>query len=221
MSLVAGVDVGSARLHVVVLDDSAQLVATRMWATSEIAAAAESLASCDVVAIDSPDRWSAGLLPEHAGLSPKFVGARCAEFELARKHRIWVPWVTPPEPTPEVIASGRFEWMRRGIELFAELDGRAETIEVYPFAIYRWLARPDAIPRKNTIEGVKRRIELMRERGITERDLEMWSHDGLDALAAAVVALDRYRGTAVEVTCGHDGSAMWQPETVEGGPDRG
>lgn len=157
MSLVAGVDLGGARMHVVVLDDATQVVATRMWATSEIAAAAKSLASCDVIAIDSPDRWSTGLLPAHADLSLKFVGARCAEFELARKHRIWVPWVTPPEPTLEIIASGRFEWMRRGMELFDALAGRGQAIEVYPHAIYRWLARPNPIPPKKKIEGVQRR----------------------------------------------------------------
>lgn len=216
MSLVAGVDVGSARLHVVVLDDSLTIVGASISATTDIAAAAESLAACDVVAIDSPDRWSTGLLPEHALLSPKFVGARCAEFSLAQRFRIWVPWVTPAEPVPGDATYSRYEWMRRGMELFARLDVRADAIEVYPHSIYCTLARTRVLPRKSTLEGVKRRVELLRGRGIRERDLEMWSHDSLDALAAAVVALDRHHGTAVEVTCGHDGSAMWLPAPAGG-----
>lgn len=207
---------GGARLHVVVLDDSAQIVEAHIWAASETSAAAESLVSCDVVAIDSPDRWSPGMLPEHAHRSPKFAGARCAEFALGQSFGIWVPWVTPPEPLPNHHTYTRYEWMRRGMELFARLDGKPEAIEVYPHSIYCALAGTRTLRSKSTLRGVKRRVELVRGRGITERDLEMWSHDSLDALAAAVVALDRQRGMGREVTCGHDGSAMWLPALAEG-----
>jgi predicted nuclease with RNAse H fold len=47
---------------------------------------------------------------------------------------------------------------------------------------------------------------------VTEARLEMWSHDGLDALLAALTAARCAEGVAVEVTCGHDGSAIWLPE---------
>jgi hypothetical protein len=40
----------------------------------------------------------------------------------------------------------------------------------------------------------------------------MWSHDGLDALVAALIALRKADGTGLEVTCGHDSSAIWLPE---------
>lgn len=203
-SLVAGVDVGAHRIHAVILDQSMQLVESALFRTDGLEIAADWLARCAVVAIDSPDRPSTGARPEHADLGLKFQTGRCAEVGLGRQYKVWVPWVTPTEST----FGG---WMAHGSRLFELLKARAKPIEVYPYAVFRALASFRPLPPKSRLEGVKARIALLRSRGITERDLEMWSHDGLDSLAAAIVAMDWLGGAAREATCGHDGSAMWLP----------
>ena len=209
MSVVAGVDIGGRAAHVVVLDGR-KVKSAALWPTQDLAQLADVLAGCDVVAIDSPDRWSPGAIPEHAGLSPKFVAARCAEFELARKYRYWVPWVTPrPPQAPD--EHRRYAWIERGIELFDRLAGRTATIEVYPNSIFRRLGGLTPLPSKSTMPGLGRRVELLRSAGIREEHLDMWSHDSLDASAAAVVAHCWTESLAEEVSCGHDGSAMWLP----------
>lgn len=203
-SLVAGVDVGGSRIHAVVLDESVHVVESGLFPIDELEGAADWLARCAVVAIDSPDRPSLGARPEHADLGLKFQTARCAEIGLGRQFKVWVPWVTPTEST----FGG---WMDCGRRLFDHLEGRTTAIEVYPYAVFRALASFDQLPPKSRLEGVKARAALLRSRGVVERDLEMWSHDGLDALAAGIVALDRLHRLAREATCGHDGSAMWLP----------
>jgi hypothetical protein len=123
MTRLGGIDISATTAHVVVMDAAAQILEAGLWATADLGRLADDLAGCDVVAIDSPDRWSAGPIPEHANLSPKFIAARCAEWELARKYRYWVPWVTPVAPqTPDEHA--RYAWIERGIELFERLAGR-------------------------------------------------------------------------------------------------
>ena len=54
-------------------------------------------------------------------------------------------------------------------------------------------------------------MRLLQNRGVAIEGLEMWSHDSLDALLAALVAHDVAQGTAVKVGCGHDASAIWLP----------
>lgn len=209
MSRVAGVDISGRAAHVVIVE-SGQVAEAGVWLAEDLNDLAEELARCAVVAIDSPDRWSPGAIPEHEGLSPKFVAARCAEFELARRYRYWVPWVTPLVPTSDA-EHAKYAWMARGMELFQLLEGRAAAIEVYPNSIFRRLAKLTPLPPKSGQVGVRARVALLQEAGITAPHLAMWSHDGLDAAAAAVVALARERGEAERVSCDHDGSAMWLP----------
>jgi hypothetical protein len=70
------------------------------------------------------------------------------------------------------------------------------------------LAGGERVPAKSTPAGLARRVELLRTAGVDEATLPLWGHDGLDALAAALVAADP---SAVALTCGHDGSAVWLP----------
>ena len=212
MSLVAGVDISGGAAHVVILEGG-QVAEAIVWPTDDLIHLAEALMTCGVVAIDSPDRWSHGAIPEHEGLSPKFVAVRCAEFELARRYRYWVPWVTPRPPRSD-LERAKYAWMARGMELFQLLEGRAETIEVYPHAIFRQLAKQAPLPSKSRQAGGRMRVALLHEAGITTPHLEMWSHDGLDAAAAAVAALARAREEAERVSCDHDGSAMWLPASL-------
>lgn len=212
MSSVAGVDISGSAVHVVTLEGG-QVTRAGVWPTDDLIHLAEELAACDVVAIDSPDRWSPGAIPEHASLSPKFVAARCSEFELARRYRYWVPWVTPLPPTSDT-ESAKYAWMARGMELFQLLEGHTVPIEVYPNSIFRRLARQTPLPPKSGQAGVRVRVALLQEAGITAPHLEMWSHDSLDAAAAALVALARGRDEAERVSCDHDGSAMWLPASL-------
>ena len=85
MNRVADVDISGSAAHVVILEGG-QVAKAGVWPTDDLVHLAEELATCDVVAIDSPDRWSPGAIPEHEGLSRKFVAARCAEFELAQRY---------------------------------------------------------------------------------------------------------------------------------------
>ena len=209
MSRVAGVDISGSAAHVVILDGG-QLAKAGVWPTDDLSHLAEELARCGVVAIDSPDRWSPGAIPEHEALSPKFLAARCAEFELARKYRYWVPWATPLPPTSDS-ERAKYAWMARGMELFQLLEGRTVTIEVYPHAIFRRLAKQAPLPPKSRQAGGRMRVALLQEAGITAPHLEMWSHDGLDAAAAALVALARGRDEAERISCNHAGSAIWLP----------
>jgi predicted nuclease with RNAse H fold len=101
--------------------------------------------------------------------------------------------------------------MARGLELFRALtDAGVETIEVFPYAGYRALAGTSRLPKKTTAAGIKDRIRLLRERGIDEPHLEMWSHDGLDALLAALIALGPRRAVGHEGP-GCDESKIWLP----------
>jgi hypothetical protein len=87
-------------------------------------------------------------------------------------------------------------------------------IEVFPHAAFRVL-RGSRLPPKRSLEGVRARVEALATRGISGSGLEMWSHDGLDALVAALVARDHAHGRATKVTCGHDDSAIWLPAVKE------
>jgi hypothetical protein len=100
--------------------------------------------------------------------------------------------------------------METGFRAFAEFrTTEAEVIEVYPHAAFREVA--GRLPPKRTAAGLKARVNALKARGVTQGSLDMWSHDGLDALMAAVVARDRAYGRAVDVHCGHDDSAIWLP----------
>ena len=130
-----------------------------------------------------------------------------AEIELGRRHHIWVPWATPTEE------SAAQPWMRLGFGLFKLLLRAGQSpIEVYPYGAFRTLSG-GFMGNKRSAAGAVARIALLRSRGVSADWLNMWSHDSLDALAGALVASDHADGRAEEVTCGHDGSAIWLPAT--------
>jgi predicted nuclease with RNAse H fold len=199
-----GIDVGARRLHAVALDGGAAILGVAVFDSADVDELVGWASGAENVAIDSPDRWSTGPHSSEPELSPKFRTARCAEIALGRKHRIWVPWTTPMEPVPG--------WIRVGIDLFTALRAKGqEPVEVFPYAIFRVLAGGRRLPPKRTSAGARLRLELLEQAGVSGARLDRWSHDALDAAAAAVVALHRGLGTARPVTCGHDGSAIWLP----------
>jgi predicted nuclease with RNAse H fold len=159
----------------------------------------------DEVAIDAPASLSTAPHRGETSISRKFQGARCAEIELGRRHRIWVPW---PTPTDEMAV---LPWMLIGFRLFASLSaGGLDPIEVYPYGGFRHLAQR-TLENKRSAGGAAERISILRSRGVRAEWLEMWSHDSLDALMAALIARDHAKGRAEKVTCGHDSSAIWLP----------
>ncbi len=82
---------------------------------------------------------------------------------------------------------------------------------MYPHAAFRELAGGRRLAKKTTAAGRAERVALLRAAGVEADAMEAWSHHLLDAAAAALVALHLGRGTAREVSCGHDASAIWLP----------
>ncbi len=199
---VVGIDVGSRRLHAVALDAGAAVAGVGTFPADDLRPLIAWTKRADAVAVDSPDRWSTAPHRADEDLSPKFRNARCAEIALGRRCRIWVPWTTPTEPVPG--------WIQVGIDVFTAL-GELRPVETFPHAVFGVLAGGRRLAPKQSHAGARSRVELLEQAGMSGAWLEMWSHDALDAAAAALVALHRALGTAVEVTCGHDGSALWLP----------
>ena len=74
------------------------------------------------------------------------------------------------------------------------------------------LTRPHRLAKKASVGGARQRIDALRAAGLRiGEDVELWSHDSIDAALAALIALQRSHGTAVPVSCGHDGSVIWLP----------
>jgi len=210
---VVGIDVGTRQLHAVALDEHARVVGVAVLDATRPDAVVGWTAAADAVAVDAPDRWSTAPHATDDDLSPKFRTARCGEIALAREHRVWVPWVTPTRPVEG--------WIRVGIDLFAALRAAGhEPVEVYPHAVFCALGgrRP---PPKQQLAGAEARIRLLESAGLTATSLPMWSHDALDAAAAALVALHHANGVARPATCGHDGSAIWLPALPDNGNHAG
>jgi hypothetical protein len=136
-------------------------------------------------------------------LAPKFRVARCGEIALGRDAGVWVPWVSPA--AGDVVAP----WIAVGLSLFAAFAAAGvDAVETYPHGVFRRLAGGARVAPKSSPAGRAQRIGLLRAAGVTEVTLPLWDHDGLDALAAALVAADP---SAEAITCGHDGSAVWLP----------
>ena len=200
----AGVDVGGDRLHVVVLDGRRAVVDAFVSDPSEVDAVVDRLSSGGVrrAGVDAPDAGSVAAHATDTTLTPKFRSARCGEIALGRERGIWVSWATPVEPPFA-------RWMEAGFATHGALRARGiETVEVYPHAAFRVLAGGSRPPSKTTAAGLRARVDLLEAADVRGEHLAMWSHDALDAAAAALVVADEH---AVEVTCGHDGSAIWLP----------
>lgn len=201
-----GIDVGAKRLHLVTLGPQAELGTTAVLDAADTDGLRPHLTDAAVVAIDAPAALSTAPHADDETLAPKFRTGRCAEIDLGRRDRIWVPWVTPTadQPLPG--------WMKVGFDVFAvanELCG--DVIEVSPFAGYRVLAGTTKLPNKQTAAGTALRVDLLRREGLEVEALGMWSHDSLDAALAALIALRKGEEAAEGVTCGHDGTAIFVP----------
>ncbi len=207
-----GIDLGASTIHVVALDAAPRgllsVVAARTFDATDIAGVAALVAGARDIAIDAPTELSTAPHQDDGSISRKFRVARCGEIALGQDTGIWVPWVTPADPAK---VAG---WMQVGFDLWTALrdDGHVP-IEVYPAGVFRVLAGR-VPPRKTTHAGAHARIELLAPHVELPATIEMWSHDGIDALGAALVAHQKGAGTAREIghdasTC--DGSAIWLP----------
>ena len=206
MVRVVGIDPGASAIHCVVLDDARRIVDGRLLGADAIAELVEITAGATAIAIDAPAALSTAPHAEDPAVSRKFRLGRCCEIALGRQHRLWVPWVSP------VAGATVPGWMQVGFQLYGELAANGHTpIEVYPYAGFRLLAS-GGLPKKTTLAGVQERVGRLEEQGVTAPWIQLWSHDGLDAALAALLALRATEGTAVAVGCGHDDSAIWVPQ---------
>jgi hypothetical protein len=150
------------------------------------------------VAIDAPAGPSEGHHLDDVTVSAKFRPARCAEVALGRAG-YWVSWVTAAGP--------QAPWVEAGFAVYGAL-AHLSPLEVFPHAVFSELlgGRP---PPKQTLAGRRARLSVL--------DLpvgaELWGHDGIDAAAACLVAIDHTLGKARAVGCAdHEGgSIMWLP----------
>jgi predicted nuclease with RNAse H fold len=207
-----GVDVGADRLHCVAVDAARRVTGVRIFRADEVDDLVDAVRSAHVVAVDAPAQLSTMPHEHEVGLSPKFRRGRCAEIALGREHGSWVPWVAPAERP----ARGWIETGLRACEALRNGGTRADVIEVFPYAGFRALAAGARLPKKQTVAGRRARAALLASAGVGERDLHAWSHDELDALLAAVIAVDVAENRAVRVSCGHDDSAIWLPAPAKG-----
>jgi predicted nuclease with RNAse H fold len=201
-----GIDVGGGSIHCVALSADGHVTDAAVIPAQAIDQVVEWLAGADAVAVDSPEELSRAPHSDDPTLSRKFQHARCAEIELGRARKIWVPWATPTqEPIPP--------WMAVGFRLFSALKAAGHRpIEIFPYAAFSVLAGSRArLQPKQSVSGVLARIGLLAARVVKETSMPVWSHDGIDALVAAVIARDFRGDRAQRVTCGHDGSAIWLP----------
>lgn len=212
-----GIDLGASTIHAVVLTGPAGARATVLHAqafdASDIDAVVALAPDATSIAIDAPSELSTAPHRDDTTISNKFRAARCGEIALGQQRKIWVPWVTPGAGQP---LAG---WMSVGFDLWAAFRAAGkDPVEVYPAGVFRTLAGR-RIPSKSTRAGLDVRIELLEPHVELPHGIQMWSHDGIDALAAAVTARQHAAGTAQGIghtppTC--DGSAIWLPRPADG-----
>jgi predicted nuclease with RNAse H fold len=198
--------VGADRLHIVALGPTGCVVETAVFDPHDhetVEAWFAELPAGSVIAIDGPPGPSAMPFAEDATVSAKFRRARGCEVELGRQRGIWVSFATGPEPL--------VGWMAEAARIHSIAEALVSpALETYPHAIFRTLLgrRP---AKKTTGLGIAERVAALRLVGVDEPALAMWSHDALDAAAAAVVALDHRSGSAVAIRCERDDTAIWLP----------
>jgi predicted nuclease with RNAse H fold len=207
-----GIDLGASTIHVVVLAGPPEgrgiVAGARTFDAADVDAVVALAAAAAEVAIDAPAQLSTAPHRHDETISNKFRTARCGEIALGQHTKIWVPWVTPWEPAK---VPG---WIQVGFDLWQALrDAGHEPIEVYPAGVFQTLAGM-RVPSKSTRAGLHARIALLEPHVVLPDAIEMWSHDGIDALAAAVTARQKRQGAAVRIAhaaTGCDGSAIWLP----------
>lgn len=200
-----GIDVGADRIHAVVLDETLEVVDT--WVADPDdhrgVTARLGLLAPTSIGIDGPDGPSAAPFRNQLSLAPKWRTARGCEVELGRRSGIWVSFATPEG---ELVG-----WMGVAASLFeAARQSRHVPLEVYPHAVYRTLAGR-RLAKKTTAVGIDERVAALRSSGVRGAHLSMWSHDGLDAAAAALVAAHHRLGRAEPIHCDLDSTTIWLP----------
>jgi len=183
---VVGIDVGGTRkgFHAVALvegtcRDRLQTCSVRelvRWVREDIGA--------QVVAVDSPCRWRLGKSVRAAERELMEQGIRC--------------FLTPTRREAMHNATGYYEWMLRGMELFRDLGkthplcnagtsfGRRCSFETFPHAITWHLRGGDADATRKRPQ----RLALLRAHGVRVADLTNmdWIDAALCALAADIFA---------------------------------
>jgi len=210
-----GIDLGASVVHAVALTAdtgaSARVTCARSFDSADLQGLVAMTAGAARIAIDAPDQLSTAPHGHETSLKPKFRWARCSEIALGELEGIWVPWTTPAQ------APAAPGWMEVGFEVWAALrEASHEPIEIYPAGLFRVLAG-GAIPKKSTRAGSQARIELLRPHVDPPHGIDMWSHDGIDAFAAALVArwsLDGRARSVGHTEPGCDSSAIWLPGEV-------
>lgn len=182
---VIGIDVQAARdCPFAVLDASSRVVDTGWIATADIGKSVQALSgryADAVIAIDAPrmalptprawywrnKRWGQATGNEVGN------GRHCEVVVSA--HRLANPQWTP-------LANVAPEWMQHGFTIFDALDGRVQTLEVFPSASYRMLSATNEVrvdmPLSGFLPGPK---------------------DMLDAVVAALTGMEFLAGRGQEV----------------------
>jgi Protein of unknown function (DUF429) len=200
-----GIDVGADRLHIVGLRADYSLAVSEVVDPDDLGAlrsVLEGLTPCSV-GIDGPPSPSNAPFANDKTVSTKFRNARGCEVVLGREFGIWVSFATGPEPL--------VGWMKVAADVHAMAQSISHSaLETYPYAVYRLLIghRP---PKKSTAAGISARVTALTARGIIEPTLALWSHDALDAAAAAIVAVDHSNGIATRAYCSEDDTSIWLP----------
>ena len=204
--IAVGVDVGADRLHLVCLSEGYVLVGTAVLNPVDTVRVDDwfaALPAGSVIAVDGPPAPSAAPFADDPTVSAKFRLARGCEVELGRQRGVWVSFATGPAPLTG--------WMAEAARVhdIGAAFGHV-TLETYPHAVFRTLlgSRP---AKKSTADGTNQRVEALRRMGLHLDSMPMWSHDSLDAAAAAVVARQHIDGIAEAITCDADGSSIWLP----------
>lgn len=207
-----GIDLGGSAVFGVRLTggSSLELESTFLGGPEEMSELIDFCRGADHIAIDAPSDLCTNHHAEDESLKPKFQNARCGEIALGQEFKIWVPWTTPTS------IDQCQRWMVVGFDVWNALrDAGHEPLETYPHGAFTILqgTRP---PKKSTVEGLRRRVELLAIRIELPESTALWGHDGLDAAAAALVAADHdptMRAAHDHADC--DESAIWLPSRPE------
>jgi len=183
---VVGIDVGGARkgFHAVALVEGTYRDGVRTCSVRELVGWVRDDIGAQVVAVDWPCRWRLGKSVRAAERELMEQGIRC--------------FLTPTRREAIHNATGYYEWMLRGMELFRDLAkthplchagtsvGRRCSFETFPHAITWHLRGGDADATRKRPQ----RLALLRAHGVRVADLTNmdWIDAALCALAADIFA---------------------------------
>jgi len=214
-----GIDVGADAAWLVALELGADrlAIAGAMLSNPVDLSRIEAFCRDSAVAIDAPAAPSLQAHLLDSRVSPKFRPGRCSEVALSMAG-IAVQFVTPPDDGTPIAP-----WMRTGFEIWSALGAIGlAPVETYPHGVF-WRLAGRPLFHKQRPSGTAARLEALAPHLALSDGVQMWSHDGIDALAAALVAALTVSGRADRIDCSgdgdwpvHDGSAIFLPQ-VDGG----